>query len=64
MQRRPITLLQNTFVEIIVVMNIQAPATDIGNVHVESFDFGGLGDPDEVVAGFVLIPDRDLKQII
>lgn len=47
---RSVAFLQNAFVEIISVMDIQIPTTDFRNAHVVSAQFGRLGIPQNIFA--------------
>lgn len=51
----PIPFLQNPFVEIVAVMDVQVPAPDFRNGHVVAAQFGRLHVPNDVLAVFVLV---------
>lgn len=45
--------------EVVVVMDVHSPATDIRDVNVESLQLGCLRLPDGFLAALVLVPDAD-----
>lgn len=46
--------------EVVVVMDVQAPAADVGDVHVEARQGRGLRLPHDRGAQRVFVADRDL----
>ena len=57
--RRPVALLQDALVEVVVVVYVQPPAANVGDVHVEALQLHRARLPHDAAAGRVLVPDRD-----
>lgn len=61
-QRGTVAFLQNPFVKVVVMMNVEAPPTHVRDVHVEALQGRRLSFPNDVATSRVLIPDRNLGQ--
>ena len=52
-----ITLLENSGVEVVLVLDVQVPAADVGVGHVVAAQLGRLDVPDVLLAAGVLVAD-------